>query len=264
MEWRKPSFWRATWVLTRRWLCRLRREPIGLVAAVVHPVFWLRLFGHLFADTLAGIEHQYTAFITAGVLAMTVFGAAWDGGIDILFDREAGVLQRIMATPTPAGAVIGSRLIFVLGLTFFQCLLLLATAGLLRVEIVSGVPGLVLIMATAVLLGSGILCLSLSLAFTLSGHSQFFSISSVLSLPLLFTSNALVPLEQMPQWLTVVAKVNPLTYAITLMREVMLTGVDWQLVVQTFLVISLLDIGALILALRSMRRASRKGLLEAV
>lgn len=262
MKERKPSFLRATWILTRRWLWRLRREPIGLVAAVVHPIFWLLLFGHLFTDTLVGIEHQYPAFITAGVLAMTVFGAAWDGGIDILFDREAGVLQRIMTTPTPAGAVIGSRLIFVLGLTLFQCLLLLATAGMLRVEIVSGLPGLVLIMATAVLLGSGILCLSLTLAFTLSGHSQFFSVCSVLSLPILFTSNALVPLEQMPHWLTVVAKVNPLTYAITLMREVMLTGINGQTVVQTFLVIGVLDIGALLLAVWSMRRAGRQGVFE--
>src|SRR5690606_8238456 len=126
-EFREPTFWKATWVLTRRWLWRLQREPVGLVAAVVQPIFWLLLFGHLFSGTVVDVGHDYIAFITAGVLTMTVFGA--------------------------------------------------------------------------VLLGSGILCLSTALAFSLSGHSQFFTISSVVSLPLSFMSSALVPLEQMPSWL---------------------------------------------------------------
>lgn len=195
---REPSFFKATWVLTRRWLWRLQRAPIGLVAALVQPVFWLILFGHLFADGFVDVGHDYVSFITAGVLTMTVFGGAWNGGIDVLFDREAGILQRIMAAPISAGAVLVSRLLFVLAITLIQSLLLLGVARLLGVVVASGWTGAVVLVAAGLLLGLGMACLSIALAFTLSGHTQFFTISSVLSLPLLFMSNALVPLEQMP------------------------------------------------------------------
>lgn len=259
LELREPSYWRATWVLTRRWIWRLKREPVGIVAAIVQPVIWLLLFGHLFSETVTDLGHDYVAFITAGVLAMTVFGGAWDGGIDVLFDREAGIMQRILSAPIASGAIIMSRLLFVLGLTLFQCLFLLATAGLQGVVVVSGWPGIIVILAAGLLLGNGILCLSIALAFGLSGHSQFFSISSVLSLPLLFMSNALVPLEQMPPWLKTVAQVNPLTYAITLIRKTVLVGIDWQLVATTFIVLGLFSLLSLVLAVRSMRRAGHQG-----
>lgn len=258
-ELREPTFWKATWVLTRRWIWRLKREPIGLVAAIVGPVFWLLLFGHLFSETVTHTGYDYIAFITAGVLAMTVFGGAWDGGIDVLFDREAGIMQRILAAPIATGAVIMSRLLFVLGLTLLQCLFLLATASLQGVVVVSGFSGIIVILAAGLLLGNGILCLSIALAFGLSGHTQFFSISSVLSLPLIFMSNALVPLQQMPPWLKAVAQVNPLTYAITLIRETVLVGIDWQLVATTFIVLGLFNVVSVVLAVRSMGRAGRQG-----
>lgn len=254
-----PSFWKATWVLTRRWIWRLKREPIGLVAAIVGPIFWLLLFGHLFSETVTDLGYDYIPFITAGILAMTVFGGAWDGGIDVLFDREAGIMQRILAAPIAGGAVIASRLLFVLGLTLFQCLMLLGAARLQGVVVEGGWAGIGVILLAGLMLGNGILCVSIALAFTLSGHTQFFSISSVLSLPLIFMSNALVPLERMPSWLEVVARVNPLTYAITLMRETVLVGVDGRLVTMTFIVLGLFNVLAVVLAVRSIRRAGRRG-----
>lgn len=256
---RGPTFWKATWVLLRRWIWRLQREPIGLVAAIVGPIFWLLLFGHLFSETVTDLGYDYIPFITAGVLAMTIFGAAWDGGIDVLFDREAGIMQRLLAAPIASGAVIASRLLFVLALTVLQCLLLLGAARLQGVVVMGGWPGIGVILAAGLMLGNGILCVSIALAFTLSGHTQFFSISSVLSLPLIFMSNALVPLEQMPSWLHVIARLNPLTYAITLMRETVLVGVDTPLVTTTFIVLGLFNILALVLAARSVRRAGRRG-----
>lgn len=254
-----PTFWRATRVLTRRWVWRLQREPVGFVAALVGPIFWLLLFGHLFSETVTGVGGDYISFITAGVMAMTVYGGAWDGGIDVLFDREAGIMQRILSAPIAPWSVIASRLIFVLALTVIQCILLLLTARLQGVEIAGGLPGLIVVLVTGVLLGGGIACLSIALAFGLSGHTQFFSISSVLSLPLIFLSNALVPLDQMPAWLRAIAAVNPLTYAISLMREVILAGIDWRLAGTTFGVLGLFSALALALAAGSMGRSGRGG-----
>lgn len=258
-EFREPTFWKATWVLTRRWLWRLQREPVGLVAAVVQPIFWLLLFGHLFSGTVVDVGHDYIAFITAGVLTMTVFGGAWNGGIDILFDREAGILQRILAAPVAPGAVLMSRWLYVLGLAIVQCLMLLAVASLQGVTVAGGWPGLAVVLAAAVLLGSGILCLSTALAFSLSGHSQFFTISSVVSLPLLFMSSALVPLEQMPSWLAAVAGVNPLTHAITIMRKAILIGIDFASSATPFVILGLFNAVSLALAVMGMRRAGRQG-----
>src|SRR6185295_6679607 len=91
-----------TWAIARRWLWHLRHEPAQVVAALGQPALWLLLFGNLFTNAgirFNGSAPDYISFMTAGVVIMTVFNSAMAGGIEVLFDRESGFHDRLMAAP---------------------------------------------------------------------------------------------------------------------------------------------------------------------
>lgn len=220
----RTPFTQASLALTKRWLWRLRREPAGLASSLLQPAVWLLLFGHLFEGGTTVTEYSYIAFMTAGVIVMTVFNAALSGGVEILFDRETEMLQRLIASPIHPAAILTSRFIFVIGLASCQAAIILVVALMLGVHVASGVLGLSLILGTGILLGIGITAISVTLALALRGHGQFFSIVSFVSLPLIFASNALAPLALMPPWLRWLARVNPMTYAVNNVRQLILEG----------------------------------------
>jgi len=241
--------------LTKRWLWRLKREPAGLATALIQPALWLILFGNLFARGNVVTGYSYIAFMTAGVVVMTVFNGALSGGMEILFDRESGMLQRLITAPISSSTILTSRFAFVLVLTSVQTLLILLVAASLVVQIASGTAGLLLILMVGILLGIGITALSMALAFGLQGHSQFFSIIGFLSLPLIFASNALAPLANMPSWLQWIAQLNPMTYAISSVRALILQGFDWGLLVSMGGIITAFDALMVLISLWAMQRA---------
>jgi len=251
----KTPFVRSTGALVQRWMRRLRREPAGLIASLAQPVIWLVLFGNLFANVVTISQYSYIAFMTAGVVVMTVFDGALSGGVELLFDRESGVLRRIVATPISPSSIIASRMFFVLVVAGAQSLILLLLAALLGVGIASGPLGAALALATSLLLGVGVLSASMALAFGLKGHAQFFSITGFISLPIIFASSALAPLSQMPAWLRAVASVNPLTYSINGVRSLILQGFDWVGLGSTFLVLGVFDLVMFSIAIWTMKRA---------
>jgi ABC-2 type transport system permease protein len=250
----KTPFVRSSSALAQRWFRRLRREPAGLAASFVQPVVWLLLFGSLFTNVVTISQYSYIAFMTAGVIVMTTFDGALSGGVELLFDRESGMLRRLIAAPISPSSIIASRMLFVLVVAGVQSLVVLLVGTLVGVGIASGALGILFILVTSLLLGVGILSLSMALAFGLSGHAQFFSITGFVSLPIIFASTALAPLSQMPSWLQEVARLNPLTYAIDGVRSLILEGFDWLTLGSILLVLVLFDAAMFAIATLIMRR----------
>ncbi|MEM7134828.1 MAG: ABC transporter permease [Chloroflexota bacterium] len=250
----ETPFLTATQALMRRWWWRYKRQPFTIVLSLIQPAIWLLLFSNLFAHTATTGAESYLSFMTAGVIVMTVFNGALGGGVNILFDKETGLLKRMMVAPIPPLAILASRFAFVLVISTVQVLLIVLSAILLGVEIATGVGGICLILLVGVLIGMGITALSIALAYFLPGHGQFFAITGFVSLPLIFTSNALAPLEQMPMWLQSIARLNPLTHAISSVRSLILDGMDWSLLLQMSGVIILFDLLMILLCVKAMHR----------
>lgn len=249
----------ASLALVARWWTRLLREPAGLTAALVQPALWLVLFGNLFARAEVVRGSSYLAFMTAGVVVMTVLNGALGGGVEILFDRESGLLQRLLAMPIPSLSIVASRALFVLTLSAGQVAVIVGVAVALGVHLATGLTGLLAILAIAELFGIGLTALSMALAFALPGHSQFFAIIGFLGLPLVFVSNALVPLDQMPAWLAALAALNPMTYAIGAVRELVLEGFFWGPTLSSGALLAVFDAAMLVLAVGAMRRMALRG-----
>lgn len=214
--------------LTMRWVRRLSREKFSMLFTLVQPMlFWLIFFGNLFqraADTQVVQAPNYISFLAAGVVVMTVLNNGLAGGVDLLFDKENGFLERLMSTPIHRTSVILSRFIFVMAITSLQILVILGVAFLFGVRPATGWLGVVVILLIGVLFGVGLTAISMAMAFSVRSHGDFFSVLGFLSLPMIFLSSALVPLAAMPLWMQALAMFNPMTWAIDAVRPLILSG----------------------------------------
>ena len=190
-------------------------------------IFWLIFFGSLFeraADVRIVQAPNYMSFLAAGVVVMTVLNNGLSGGVDLLFDKENGFLERLMSTPIRRTSVILSRFLFVTTITSLQVLVILGVAYLFGVRPATGLLGIAVILVIGMLFGVGLTAISMAMAFTVKSHGDFFSVLGFLSLPMIFLSSALVPLSAMPSWMSVVAVLNPMTWAIDAVRPLILSG----------------------------------------
>ncbi|NMG21241.1 ABC transporter permease [Brasilonema bromeliae] len=225
------EFVQETLALTRRLFIQLQRRPSTLIAGIIQPVMWLVLFGALFQNAPKGIfgnTTNYGQFLGAGVIVFTAFAGALNAGLPVMFDREFGFLNRLLVAPLVSRfSIVLASAIFIISQSLLQAAVIVTAAAFLG----AGLPnaaGLGAIVLIVFLLALGVTAISLGLAFTLPGHIELIAVIFVSNLPLLFASTALAPLSFMPQWLQVVATLNPLSYAIEPIRYLYLHK-DWGL-----------------------------------
>ncbi|MFI6503378.1 ABC transporter permease [Nonomuraea typhae] len=213
--------------LSRRWLLMTLRERLNLLFSVLQPAVWLVFF----AGSLGGAMDaavvgtpDYLAFAVPGIIAFTVVGNGVTAAMPLLFDKETGYLDKLMSMPIRRSSLIVSRFVFQMGMNSAQVLVILLVAVFLGVRPATGLPGVLAILLASALLTLAMTAAAMALACAVPSHGTFFAVTGFASLPLLFMSNAFVPLTAMPGWMQVVAQVNPLTYAIEAMRLLMLRG----------------------------------------
>jgi ABC-2 type transport system permease protein len=213
--------------LARRWFIQLKRDRLNVVFSVVQPALWLVFFGGAVGRAIdarvIGTEN-YVGFTLAGVIALTVVSNSVTGAMPLLWDKETGYLDKLMAMPIARSSVIVSRFLFQFAVGSAQVLLVLLVAVASSVNVVTGVLGVVAIVAIAGLLSLASTAAFMALAYRVPTHGAFFAISGFITLPLVFISNAFVPLSALPPWMEVLARLNPLTYAIRAMRLLVLDG----------------------------------------
>ncbi|HEY9888383.1 MAG TPA: ABC transporter permease [Candidatus Obscuribacterales bacterium] len=225
------EFRQETLAMTRSLFIQLQRRPSTLVAGVIQPVMWLILFGALFQNVPAGLfgeSQNYGQFLGAGIIVFTAFGGALNAGLPVMFDREFGFLNRYLVAPLASRySIVVASALFIAALSLVQTAAIIGLSAMLGAGLpdLAGLGLVVLIVLTLVL---AVTALSLGLSFALPGHIELIAVIFVTNLPLLFSSTALVPLAFMPQWLQVVASLNPLTYAIEPIRYIYLHPGDWS------------------------------------
>jgi ABC-2 type transport system permease protein len=210
---------------------KLRRDRLELAIRAVQPMLWLGIFGATFGRLreipTGGV--RYLDFILPGVLTQSALFIAILYGIHMIWDRDAGVLAKLMVTPTPRVALIAGKAFAagVRGLSNGAVVLLLAVAGV-------------------ILLGSAAFCcLSILLAGLVRTRERMMGLGQVIMVPMFFASNALYPVAMMPPWLQVVSRFNPLTYQVDLLRGLLVgTPASYALDLAVMVGITVVLIGA--------------------
>jgi ABC-2 type transport system permease protein len=236
--------------LFRRWYLQLVRDRLNLAFSLTQPAIWLAFFGSAMGraiDPQVIGTSDYVGFMLAGIIAFTVVTNTVSGAMPLLWDKEVGYLDKLLAMPIARSSLIVSRFLFQFALGTAQVALVFLVAVAVSVDVASGPLGAIGILGLAGLLSMSLTALFMALAYRVPTHGTFFAVAGFITLPLVFLSNAFVPIEAMPAWMQVIARLNPLSYAIEAMRTLVLEG--WAIDVARALgVLVVFAVGSLALA----------------
>jgi ABC-2 type transport system permease protein len=205
-------------------LQKLRHDPVELLTRTVQPALWLLVFGTTFSQLRAipsgGVP--YLDFLAPGILAQSALIVAIFFGVQVISDRDAGVLAKLMVTPTPRSALVTGKA-FAAGVrAAVQGVVVLVISLLLGVSLVAN-PLRILAAFGVLILGAAFFaCLSLVLAGLVLRRDRLMGIGQAIIMPLFFASNALYPIELIPGWLRWLAYINPLSYEVDALRGLLI------------------------------------------
>ncbi|MBO9350678.1 MAG: ABC transporter permease [Thermomicrobium sp.] len=231
------SFVSAALVVAEVEARKLRHDPWEVVTRALQPLLWLTVFGQAVARArLLSEQEDYLTFMAPGILAQSVMFTSIFYGLAIIWERDAGILQKILVLPVPRASFVAGKALGAGLRALLQAAVVVTVALLLQVRFHLDLFSLVT-CALAVLLGAGVFAsLSMLLATLLKTRERFMGIGQVLTMPLFFASNAIYPIHLMPAWLQVLAQVNPLTYLVELLRDTLVDGQRFG-VIQDWLVL---------------------------
>ncbi|MER5530651.1 ABC transporter permease [Streptomyces sp. NPDC002677] len=205
-------------------LQKLRHDRTELYTRAIQPALWLLIFGQTFTRIKAiptgGIP--YIDYLAPGIIAQSAMFIAIFYGIQIIWERDAGILNKLLVTPTPRSALITGKA-FAAGVkSLIQAVVVIVIAAILGVSLTWN-PLKLLGVGLAVVLASAFFsCLSMSIAGIVLSRDRLMGIGQAITMPLFFGSNALYPVAIMPGWLQVVSKINPLSYQVDALRGLLL------------------------------------------
>jgi len=238
--------------LTNRELKKWYKAPVILMMSMIQPIVWLALFGKSMnfgaiftagAFTIPGLDvpkqvldditrqlmqstfgtSDYFSFLAVGMLSFVALFTAMYSGMSIVWDRRLGFLNKLLSTPL-ARSVIPMAKVFssvIRGLTQSAVVFVIAILLGLDLSHVTVVAVLGTFFALFLML-LGLSSLFVTLAIRSTSWESQMAIMNLLNLPLLFASNALFPTKFMPSWLQPIVRINPISYATDVARQLLL------------------------------------------
>ncbi|MEX3101588.1 multidrug ABC transporter permease [Streptomyces sp. V2] len=205
-------------------LQKLRHDRTELYTRAVQPALWLLIFGQTFTRIRAiptgGIP--YVDYLAPGIIAQSAMFIAIFYGIQIIWERDAGVLNKLLVTPTPRAALITGKA-FAAGVkSVVQAVVVIVIAALLGVALTWNPLRLLGVLAVVVLGSAFFSCLSMTIAGIVLSRDRLMGIGQAITMPLFFGSNALYPVSVMPGWLQSVSAFNPLSYEVNALRGLLI------------------------------------------
>lgn len=214
---------RGVFVYFGRDLLRWSRGKLAVISALVMPAAWLVFVGLALPIRFTD---NYLDFITPGILVMTMLTASLTGGALLIFDKILGFFQKFLALPTPRESLLYGKILFITFRGLIQATIILAMAFLLGATLYSplhlGITYLILFLFGVVLSG-----FATTVALYVNDHDGYAAFNAMISMPLFFTSSALMPYDVMPGWLRTIAICNPLSFAIDAIRGLSSGIIAW-------------------------------------
>jgi len=200
----------------RRDFLRWVRGRVAVISSLVMPAAWLIFVGLALPIRFTD---NYLDFITPGILVMTMLSAGLAGGTLLMFDKILGFLNKFLALPTPRENILFGKILFASARGIIQATIILVIAVLIGASLFNPFQ---YAMTYLILFLFGILisAFATTVALYLDDHDSLAAFNSMITMPLFFTSSALMPYDVMPAWLRPIAVLNPLSYAIDAVREI--------------------------------------------
>lgn len=234
---------------------KIRHSSSELWIRAVQPALWLIIFGEAMSKArgIAPTSFTYIQFITPGVLAQSVLFVAIFYGITLVWERDLGLLNKLLSSPSPRASIISGKTLAAGIRGIFQAIVVFALALIIGVNVRFNLPDMAGVFVVVILLAMFFSSLSMFIASFMRNRERMMGIGQVITMPLFFASNAIYPISLMPPWLQAIAVANPLSYAVDAMRAMLLTG-DYTYLSVDMLMLASSTVVMMALASISLRR----------
>jgi ABC-2 type transport system permease protein len=210
---------RAVRVVWQRELIRFSRDRARMITSLVQPVLFLFVLGTGLSRLASAGTHgvNLRTFVYPGVLAMAVLFTAMFSAASIVWDREFGFLREMLVAPVSRGAIVIGKCLGGATVAGFQGVIMIAIAGLVSVPYA---PGMILeVLILQLLLAFALTAFGVMMAARMNQMQSFMALMQMVIMPLFFISGALFPVAGLPTWLSVLNRVDPITYAVDPIRR---------------------------------------------
>jgi ABC-2 type transport system permease protein len=225
-----PRSWRselrAVKIVWRRDLIRFLNDRMRIATALVQPILYLFVLGTGLQQISAASTHgvNIKTFIYPGILCLAVMFTAMFSAASIVWDREFGFLREMMVAPVRRSSIVIGKCLGGATVASFQGVILICLAGAVDVPYD---PVLILgIFALQLLLAFSITAFGVMVAVRIKQMQSFMGVMQMIVMPMFFLAGALYPLTNLPGWLAVLNRLDPLTYAVEPMRRLVFDHVD--------------------------------------
>jgi ABC-2 type transport system permease protein len=242
-----------------RYLKKLTRVPLLLFFSLFQPLVFLLLLGQTFkrVASLPGFPyHTYLAFFAPSVVMLTALNSSFQSGMGTVDDLETGFMDKMLTAPIRRSAVFFAKVLSDGTRIMLQGLVVLGVSYLMGFRMHTGLPGVILAVALAASFGVAWAGLSNIVALATRNSEITMMLGILITFPVLFISNAMMPPLLLPSWLKHVSKYNPASYVIDALRGLANTGYDWAVIGKAAGIIALLAIVTFSGAIRFFRKVA--------
>jgi ABC-2 type transport system permease protein len=210
---------RAIRIVWRRDLIRFVNDRIRIAAQLVQPLLFLFVMGSGLQQLSSAGTHgvNLKTFIYPGILCIAVMFTAMFSAASIVWDREFGFLREMMVAPVRRSSIVIGKCLGGATVACSQGIIMILLAPLVGVPysatLIAGIFGLQLLLAFT------ITAFGVMVAARIKQMQAFFGVMQMIVMPMFFISGALFPASGLPGWLTVLNRIDPLTYAVDPMRR---------------------------------------------
>ncbi len=216
---------RGLYIIWYREVLRLRRDKARFFGAFAMPLLWLLIFGSGLRGPMGSLAPgvDFIRFLYPGIISMTVLMPAFMAGLSVVYDREFGFLKEVLVAPISRSAVAAGKVLGGATVAMLQGLIVLFLSPFLGITLS---PLLVLqILPLMLLLALAMAGLGTFIGSRMKSMEGFQVVMQLIVMPTIFLSGIFFPVNSLPAWLNALVKINPVTYGVDSIRQVMLSGV---------------------------------------
>jgi len=199
------------------------RDRPRIISSLMMPIVLLLIFGEGLGSSVGALAPgvSYREFVFPGVVAMTVLTGSVFSGMSIIWDKEFGFLREILVSPVSRSAIGFGKLFGGATNAMMQGLVMFLFAPIVGVSI--GIVTIVELIAVLIVMSLTLTAVGIALGSRLKSVESFQMVSQLTIMPSMFLSGIFFPINNVPAWMEVLVKVNPVTYAVSPVRRIALS-----------------------------------------
>ena len=218
------------------------REKFRIIGMIGQPLLYLCILGQGISSGVTlnrsgGIN--YLTFMYPGIIGMSILFTSIFSAVSIIWDREFGFLKEVLVAPVPRWAVAIGKTLGGASIAILQSTILILLAPIIGIHI--SLTIVVELWLMAFLVGVSLTGLGIAIAARMTSMQSFQMVMNFLVMPLYFLSGAMFPLASAPSWMKALMAVDPLTYSVDGMRNILFSNTvmtSGELVGQTVLAVA--------------------------